>query len=36
VVGDRIYVGCLSRDGNFYVLDIKSGKKLRSCTSTRP
>jgi len=29
VVGDRVYVGCLSNDGNFYVLDLRSGKKLQ-------
>jgi outer membrane protein assembly factor BamB len=29
VVGDRIYVGCLSSDGNFYVLDLKSGRKIQ-------
>ncbi len=28
IVGDRIYVGCLSNDGNFYVLDLK-GKKIQ-------
>src|SRR5262249_48868426 len=27
IVGERVYVGCLSNDGNFYVLDLKSGKK---------
>src|SRR5215831_9569967 len=29
VVGDRVYVGCLSNDGNFYVLDLKTGKKIQ-------
>jgi outer membrane protein assembly factor BamB len=29
VVGDRVYAGCLSKDGNFYVLDLKTGKKLQ-------
>ena len=29
VVGGRVYVGCLSNDGNFYVLDLKTGKKLQ-------
>jgi outer membrane protein assembly factor BamB len=29
IVGDRVYVGCLSEDGHFYVLDLKSGKKLQ-------
>lgn len=28
IVGNRIYVGCLSNDGNFYVLDLK-GKKVQ-------
>lgn len=29
VVGDRVYVGCLSDDGNFYVLDLKTGRKIQ-------
>ena len=29
MVGERVYVGCLSDDGNFYVLDLKTGKKLQ-------
>ncbi len=29
VVGNRVYVGSLSEDGNFYVLDLKTGKKLQ-------
>ncbi|MBA4188789.1 MAG: hypothetical protein C0467_12390 [Planctomycetaceae bacterium] len=29
IVGDRVYVGCLSDDGNFYVLDLKTGKKIQ-------
>jgi outer membrane protein assembly factor BamB len=29
VIGDRVYIGCLSNDGNFYVLDLKTGKKLQ-------
>ena len=29
VVGDRVYVGCLNDDGNFYVLDLKTGKKIQ-------
>lgn len=29
VVGNRVYVGCLSNDGNFYVLDLKTGKKIQ-------
>jgi len=27
VVGDRVYVGCLSDQGLFYVLDLKTGQK---------
>ncbi|MBA4064368.1 MAG: hypothetical protein C0501_11775 [Isosphaera sp.] len=29
VVGNRVYVGCLSDDGEFYVLDLKTGKELQ-------
>lgn len=29
IVGNRVYVGCLNDDGNFYVLDLKTGKKLQ-------
>ena len=29
VVGDRVYVGCLSGEGQFYALDLKTGKKLQ-------
>jgi outer membrane protein assembly factor BamB len=29
VVGNRVYVGCLSNDGNFYVLDLATGKKVQ-------
>ena len=29
VVGERVYVGCLSNEGQFYVLDLKTGKKLQ-------
>jgi outer membrane protein assembly factor BamB len=29
IVGERVYVGCLNDDGNFYVLDLKSGKKIQ-------
>ncbi len=29
VVGGRVYVGCLNDDGNFYVLDLRTGKKLQ-------
>lgn len=28
IVGDRVYVGCLSNDGNFYVLNTK-GQKIQ-------
>ena len=36
VVGDRVYVGSLSEDGNFYVLDLKSGKKLQELELESP
>jgi outer membrane protein assembly factor BamB len=29
VVGERVYVGCLSDEGHFYVLDLKTGRKLQ-------
>lgn len=29
IVGNRVYVGCLSIDGNFYVIDLKTGKKIQ-------
>jgi outer membrane protein assembly factor BamB len=29
VVNGRVYVGCLSNEGNFYVLDLKTGKKIQ-------
>jgi outer membrane protein assembly factor BamB len=29
VVGGRVYVGCQSNDGNFYVLDLKTGGKVQ-------
>jgi outer membrane protein assembly factor BamB len=29
VVGERVYVGCLADTGNFYVLDLKTGKKIQ-------
>lgn len=29
VVGGRVYVGCMSKDGNFYAIDLKTGKKLQ-------
>jgi outer membrane protein assembly factor BamB len=36
VVGDRVYAGCLSKDGNFYVLDLKTGKKLQELELDSP
>ena len=32
VVGSRVYVGCLSSGGEFYVLDLKTGKQLQQIT----
>lgn len=29
IVGGRVYVGCLSDGGEFYVLDLKTGKKIQ-------
>jgi outer membrane protein assembly factor BamB len=29
IVGNRVYIGCLSNDGNFYVLDLKTGKMIQ-------
>jgi outer membrane protein assembly factor BamB len=29
VIGSRVYAGCMSKDGELYVLDLKSGKKLQ-------
>lgn len=29
IVGGRVYVGCLSDTGEFYVLDLKTGKELQ-------
>ena len=29
VVGNRIYVGCLSTSGEFYVLDLATGKQVQ-------
>ena len=29
IVGNRVYIGCLSTDGNFYVLDLQTGKKIQ-------
>ncbi|VTT96962.1 Pyrrolo-quinoline quinone OS=Pirellula staleyi (strain ATCC 27377 / DSM 6068 / ICPB 4128) GN=Psta_4502 PE=4 SV=1: PQQ_2: PQQ_2: PQQ_2 [Gemmataceae bacterium] len=36
IVGDRVYVGCLSDDGNFYVLDLKTGKKVQELELDSP
>jgi outer membrane protein assembly factor BamB len=36
IVGDRVYVGCLSNDGNFYVLDLKTGKKIQELNLDSP
>jgi outer membrane protein assembly factor BamB len=32
VVGNRVYVGCLSSTGEFYVLDLASGKEVQQIT----
>ena len=29
VVGNRVYVGCLSNDAQFYVLDLEKGTKVQ-------
>ena len=29
IVGNRVYVGCLSSEGQFYVLDLKTGNKVQ-------
>jgi outer membrane protein assembly factor BamB len=36
IVGDRVYVGCLSEDGHFYVLDLKTGKKIQELELESP
>jgi outer membrane protein assembly factor BamB len=36
VVGDRVYVGSLSEDGNFYVLDLKTGRKVQELELESP
>ncbi|HVL13355.1 MAG TPA: PQQ-binding-like beta-propeller repeat protein [Gemmata sp.] len=36
IVGDRVYVGCLSEDGHFYVIDLKTGKKLQELELESP
>jgi outer membrane protein assembly factor BamB len=32
VVGNRVYVGCLSNTGEFYVLDLDTGKQIQQLT----
>ena len=32
VVGERVYVGCLSSTGEFFVLDLKTGKQIQEIT----
>lgn len=32
IVGDRVYVGCLSSGSEFYVLDLKNGRKIQELT----
>ncbi len=29
IVGGKVYVGCLNDEGNFYVIDLKTGRKLQ-------
>jgi eukaryotic-like serine/threonine-protein kinase len=29
IVGERVYVGCLSNEGQFYVLDLKTARKIQ-------
>jgi outer membrane protein assembly factor BamB len=36
IVGDRVYVGCISEDGNFYVLDLKTGRKIQELELESP
>ena len=36
IVGDRVYVGCLSDEGNFYVLELKSGKLIQELVLDAP
>jgi outer membrane protein assembly factor BamB len=36
IVGDRVYVGSLSEDGNFYVFDLKTGRKLQQLELEAP
>jgi hypothetical protein len=31
-----VYVGCLSRDGWFYVLDLKTGRKIQEIDLDAP
>jgi outer membrane protein assembly factor BamB len=32
VAGGRVYVGCLSTTGEFYVLDLATGKQVQQLT----
>jgi outer membrane protein assembly factor BamB len=36
IVGGRVYIGCLSDDGNFYVLDLKSGQLIQELELDSP
>lgn len=36
IVNGRVYVGCLSNDGNFYVLDLKKGTKIQEINLDSP
>lgn len=36
VVNGRVYAGCLGREGSFYVLDAKTGKKLQELNLDSP
>ena len=30
IAGDKVYVGCLSSTGEFYVLDLKTGRAIET------
>jgi outer membrane protein assembly factor BamB len=36
IIAERVYVGCVNDDGNFYVLDLKTGKKLQELELDAP
>lgn len=36
IIGNRVYVGCMSNYGNFYVLDLKTGKKIQELELDSP